>query len=737
MISTQVEGNEEQDGTLELEGDGGIIGIIPANNDDIELLQQEVNNLLLNGNLTEDQLVQDIEEVMSNIVADSSKTHYKSQLAAFLVWLFHHPQSNVLLKPTVQAAFNNANLLDLQQPNSKGKKLRKASLNSLSGVKNVETCPIHIDQLSFEVVSQYMVSRRKSDGSFFSKSAYDAIRSAIMHLYRNVRLHAPDAMVKSLSHLVAGLKRTIVRERQENGDNLESGKSPINYAGYKYLCEQLLNSDSPQAIFGHCFLTLEWSLMARADNVTKTHIDHIQWRDDCMIVYFAHTKSDQEGVNQNEPWHVYANPVDPAVCPILAMAKYIFSHPELLQGDVKLFPGRSQYNRFMKLFQKLIYVNAIRLTELGNNPDNLGSHSARKGSSTLCTTGCTVCPPYISICLRAGWALPGVQNRYLHFQEAGDQYVGRTVTGLNPLSTDFAISPPYFDGDEQEITLYVDSLVPVGATNQMKALMKFFIASVLYHKPFLISTLHPNSRFRCTMLMMNTASVQQYVKTCHTWDRTERSPRITGVPPHVSLLCSMEQLLRQQSILPNLIAEKVQQVFESRVIQNGGITAAQVLAIVTQQLQSIVTSNNNRVDPSPQSSGVTNQQSRVMLHFYGGRFNLLPESFVKFPSMTLGNLITRWLIPDVEHSIPPFRILRAEDVRGVIRGKKSLHEMKRVMKFVREYGEEANVWLEPWDTHRVTALISSVHSRFHVERRRNQQITWHTVYRSLPRAVNT
>jgi len=64
------------------------------------------------------------------------------------------------------------------------------------------------------------------------------------------------------------------------------------------------------------------------------------------------------------------------------------------------------------------------------------------------------------------------------------------------------------------------------------------------------------------------------------------------------------------------------------------------------------------------------QQSRVMLHFYGGRFNLLPESFVKFPSMTLGNLITRWLIPDVEQSIPPLRVLKAVDVRGVMRGKK-------------------------------------------------------------------
>jgi len=73
------------------------------------------------------------------------------------------------------------------------------------------------------------------------------------------------------------------------------------------------------ALFGHCFLTLEWSLMSRADSVTKTHLHHIQWRDDCLIIYFAHTKTDQEGLNMNEPWHIYANPLDPAVCPVLAL----------------------------------------------------------------------------------------------------------------------------------------------------------------------------------------------------------------------------------------------------------------------------------------------------------------------------------------------------------------------------------------------------------------------------------
>jgi len=42
--------------------------------------------------------------------------------------------------------------------------------------------------------------------------------------------------------------------------------SPLPYPAYKFICEQLLKSNEPNAIFGHCFLTLEWSLMARADD---------------------------------------------------------------------------------------------------------------------------------------------------------------------------------------------------------------------------------------------------------------------------------------------------------------------------------------------------------------------------------------------------------------------------------------------------------------------------------------
>ena len=39
----------------------------------------------------------------------------------------------------------------------------------------------------------------------------------------------------------------------------------------------------------------------------------------------------------------------------------------------------------------------------------------------------------------------GVKDKYLKYEAAGDQYVGRCASGLNQLSKYFAMTPAYFD----------------------------------------------------------------------------------------------------------------------------------------------------------------------------------------------------------------------------------------------------------------------------------------------------
>ena len=90
-------------------------------------------------------------------------------------------------------------------------------------------------------------------------------------------------------------------------------------------------------------------------------------------------------------------------------------------GYTKLFPGRNQYGRFMKCFHKVVIENEELFLRLGVGEGDLGSHSARKGACSFASSGSTVSPPIVSVCLRAMWSMGTVKERYLHYEKAGDQ----------------------------------------------------------------------------------------------------------------------------------------------------------------------------------------------------------------------------------------------------------------------------------------------------------------------------
>ena len=149
---------------------------------------------------------------------------------------------------------------------------------------------------------------------------------------------------------------------------------------------------------------------------------------------------------------MYANPHNPEICPVLALACYIFSNPgifqegeeEVVEGEGsgsgpassrrqkgRLFPGGNQYDRFMDCLHRIVVKYPEAFFALGISPGDLGSHSARKGASSHACSGTTVSPPMVSICLRAMWSMGHVKERYLQYEKAGNQYLGRVVTGLS------------------------------------------------------------------------------------------------------------------------------------------------------------------------------------------------------------------------------------------------------------------------------------------------------------------
>ena len=120
-----------------------------------------------------------------------------------------------------------------------------------------------------------------------------------------------------------------------------------------------------------------------------------------LLFEFGKTKCDQEGdKHADHPCHVYANPLVPEICPMLALARYLIVHPNVMQGNCKLFEGSSQYERFSNIFSDLIKLNKREFASIGISASEFGTHSIRKGAATFVSTGTTVAPPMASICLR-------------------------------------------------------------------------------------------------------------------------------------------------------------------------------------------------------------------------------------------------------------------------------------------------------------------------------------------------
>ena len=117
------------------------------------------------------------------------------------------------------------------------------------------------------------------------------------------------------------MKRVVAANKRESGASIDEGKREMSFEVYKILCEEQYNGKSDDHFFSHALLTMEWNLMVRSDNCVNMHVRHIQWRLNRLIYYFGTSIGNQTGDRSNNPWHVYSNPKNPTIFPVLALAK--------------------------------------------------------------------------------------------------------------------------------------------------------------------------------------------------------------------------------------------------------------------------------------------------------------------------------------------------------------------------------------------------------------------------------
>ena len=120
---------------------------------------------------------------------------------------------------------------------------------------------------------------------------------------------------------------------------------------------------------------------------------------------------------------------------------------------------------------------------------DLGVHSLRKGAASYVSLGSTYGPPQVATNIIAGWMMGQIQDTYLRFEAAEDQYVDSVVSGLPIYSPKFTVLPPQFDccvRESDEITKIVMPSIPT----DLKNAGRFLSASLIFHLDALELYLH-------------------------------------------------------------------------------------------------------------------------------------------------------------------------------------------------------------------------------------------------------
>ena len=164
-----------------------------------------------------------------------------------------------------------------------------------------------------------------------SASCMSGYKSALLWYYGQKKIYMDPEVDKWLNDFVQGYKKTIANKKVKGIMDINEGKSPFSFNGYKFLAHVFMTL-TPQgnkypfkeSIFCWLFFLLLWNLIGRTSNVKNINLKHIDWGVDCLKIIYAQSKGDQTGEALGNEKHVYANPENPNICVILALGVYIF-----------------------------------------------------------------------------------------------------------------------------------------------------------------------------------------------------------------------------------------------------------------------------------------------------------------------------------------------------------------------------------------------------------------------------
>lgn len=316
--------------------------------------------------MEDEGLARMVRSAEQNVISEKTRKTYRPVQERFLLFVLQQRPS--FLTETVRAALEGLT----------NEAERRTYLKSVLTVDSVlqknelqQKCPFVLGNgdVFLELLKGYVVSLNGG------KSTKNTASSAILDLPRKFGLEFTRAA--ELKTFRKGVKKQAAAKDHQEGRSLQEGKAAMSLTVYSALARATLVSAKKVSAFTHVVLVLAWNLGCRVNNVIGLNLAHMGWADDCLRINFALQKNDQEGDQGQQVRHVFANPLNPAVCPILALGVYLLLFTKG-EEDVKLFDGSSQYNHFLTALHDFLEDISELLENEGLSPDCFGAHSMRK-----------------------------------------------------------------------------------------------------------------------------------------------------------------------------------------------------------------------------------------------------------------------------------------------------------------------------------------------------------------------
>jgi hypothetical protein len=259
-----------------------------------------------------------------------------------------------------------------------------------------------------------------------------------------------------------------------------------------------------------------------------------------------------------------------------------------------------------------------------------------------------------------------------------------------------------------------------------------------------------------------TVEANDVVKVTYPWSDTDHV--FTGIPPHAVLLQELKSIKVGQNEMMETFIDKVKKGIEESGVGGNAMTEQRLGVMfnkfaddLREQLNHLTLGQAVPEVPMVVDEARIETGDGYSWHFFRGTYHRVPEDW-RFPRIGVRNIWRQWWVGDTVRSIPPLRMLTAQDLkfldsvevseeemngrRGRNRGKrrptrKTLSDLAFLMTHVTRKVEAAGQMAEVVSLESVDRMFTVVAEEF--EGGRNAQKHWasvvHLVRRSRGNAV--